>query len=177
MTETTVQFVPFSEEIFLRHAKQVESFFGTVGDANQVPITINTCRKLVAMHPHSLIYAVDDRGNVFGSICVIPTTKELSRRFVRGVITEKELFDQTPVQAHYGALYLCSIFVVPAYQGKGYAQALVRRAAELLQPDFASADLFSWTVTGKGKRLVKGMEKKYGRKINLRSVPPASKKD
>lgn len=61
-------------------------------------------------------------------ILVIPTTFELVNQFLEKQISEKELFDLTPLNTNYEALYLSSALVLEEYRRKGIAKRLMMDA-------------------------------------------------
>jgi hypothetical protein len=83
-------------------------------------------------------------------VLIIPTTSELMHQFLEKKITEKELFDQTPVGIKYDALYLCSALVLDEYRRKGISQKLILEAVEKIRKDHPLKYIFAWPFSNEG---------------------------
>jgi hypothetical protein len=70
--------------------------------------------------------------------------------FLSKSISEKELFDQTPVGGSYDALYLCSAIVLPEFRRKGIAKELTLEAVEDIRNDHPLTALFVWSFSKEG---------------------------
>ena len=74
-------------------------------------------------------------------------------RFIAKKISEKELYELTPLITSYEALYLCSAMVLEEYRGKGIAKQLTLGAIESIQKDHPIRTLFVWAFTIEGEGL------------------------
>ena len=71
-------------------------------------------------------------------------------RFINREINEKELFDLTPEDAAYDALYLCSALVLPEYRQQGITKTLAATAIEKIRARHPIKALFSWPFSREG---------------------------
>jgi hypothetical protein len=83
-------------------------------------------------------------------LLVIPTTIELMNRFLTKEISEKELFELTPPDTSYEALYLCSGLVLEEYRRKGIIKGLALNAIEDIKKDHPLQCLFTWAFSKEG---------------------------
>ena len=83
-------------------------------------------------------------------LLIIPTTINLMNRFLAKQITEKELFNLTPPDTAYEALYLCSVLVLQEYRRKGITKRLALKAIEDIRKDHPLKCLFVWAFSKEG---------------------------
>jgi hypothetical protein len=81
---------------------------------------------------------------------VIPTTEELMNRFLSCEISEKQLFELTPVDVIYDAIYLCSALTLEEYRRKGIVKKLTLDAIHAICNDHPITSLFVWPFTPEG---------------------------
>jgi predicted GNAT family acetyltransferase len=74
-------------------------------------------------------------------------------RFLDNKISEKELYELTPLNISYEALYLCSAMVLPEYRRKGIAEKLTFKAIESIRKDHPIKELFVWAFSKEGEAL------------------------
>lgn len=152
----------------VEYSKRVsESFFGTHQDPEQIPITKESEQKLLALHPDTILYCVDDVGNARGWVIAVPTTVTLMQQFVCSTITEKELFDQTKIGDAFDALYLCSAFVMPEHRRTGCATAMCVEAVKRISGG-KPMELFYWAFSKEGEMLAQAVSKKFGVTLHAR---------
>lgn len=134
---------------FKRLVQLADEVFAVKNDPSQLDVNDEVLEKLKQMHPATV--ADKDEGNgPVAWVLVIPTTMELMKRFVKGDISEKELFDLTPVKATYEALYLCAALVLEEYRRKGIAHQLTLKAVETIRKDHPLQCLFVWPFSKEG---------------------------
>ncbi|MFH2094743.1 MAG: hypothetical protein ABIJ16_03500 [Bacteroidota bacterium] len=75
-------------------------------------------QKLKDMHP-STISEFSTNDGPAAWLLLIPTSTSLMEKFLKGNITERELFDMTPAGIHYEAIYLCSALVLEEFRRLG----------------------------------------------------------
>ena len=126
-----------------------DEVFAVKTDPNQLDVDQDVIAKLRKIHPATLSEYDDGNGPV-AWILVIPTTTDLMNRFLEHKISEKELFDLTPTDAAYDALYLCSALVLEEYRRKGIAGKLTVEAIERIRKDNPIKALFIWAFSKEG---------------------------
>ena len=143
-----------------------ERFYGTASHPDQIQINHDAEVKLRALHSHAVLCVIADHQPV-SWIVVVPTQKALARKFLDHAMTERALYDQTLSQSIYDALYLCSVFTLPAYRRKGYAADLLREVMKHI-PLTKDALLFGWLYSKEGEALYRAMQKEYPAKVEVR---------
>lgn len=73
-------------------------------------------------------------------------------QFVAGQITEKELFELTPVGGAYEAVYLCSALILEEYRRKGITKNLAVRAIEKIRKKHQLKAAFAWAFSAEGDK-------------------------
>src|SRR3972149_5058917 len=94
-----------------RMIKLAVEFFETKNDPEQISINRKTIKRLKRIHPASMMEKRNKKGPVAWML-VIPTTRDLMKKFISKKINEQELLMKTPVRTKYNALYLCSALVL-----------------------------------------------------------------
>lgn len=134
---------------FERLINLADKVFAVKTDPNQLDVDQDVIEKLRKMHPATLSEYDDGNGPV-AWILVIPTTTDLMNRFLEHEISEKELFELTPTDAVYDALYLCSALVLEEYRRKGIAGNLSVKAIESIRKKHPLKALFIWAFSKEG---------------------------
>ncbi len=134
---------------FERMIKLAEDVFAVKKDPNQLDVNQDVIERLQKLHPSTVSEYDDGKGPV-AWVLVIPTTLDLMNRFIEHKITEKELFELTPIGTSYEALYLCSALVLEEYRRKGIAKRLAVKAIENIQKDHPLKALFVWAFSREG---------------------------
>src|ERR1035437_7866301 len=114
---------------FERMIQLAEETFFVKNDPNQLDVNQDVIERLQKMHP-STVSEYDDGNGPVAWVLLNPTTLDLTNKFLEHKISEKELFNQTPLDAKYEALYLCSAMVLEEYRRKGIAKKFVLNAIE-----------------------------------------------
>lgn len=134
---------------FERMIQLADEVFATKSDPNQLDINEEVLDHLRAIHPATVSEYDDGKGPV-AWILLIPTTTELMNQFIEGSISEKELYELTPLNTKYETLYLCSAMVLEEYRRKGIAKRLTLKAVEAICKDHPIKSLFVWTFSKEG---------------------------
>lgn len=126
-----------------------DEVFATKSDPNQLDINEGVLDHLRKIHPATVSEYDDGHGPV-AWILLIPTTVELMNQFIKGIISEKELYELTPLGIKYEAVYLCSAMVLEEFRRKGIAKQLTLAALESIRKDHPIKSLFVWTFSKEG---------------------------
>jgi len=135
---------------FDRLVQLAEEVFAIRSDPSQLNVDQEVIERLLRIHPASVSEQRDDEGPV-AWLLLFPTTLELMDRFLEGSITEKQLFQMTPEQGTYDAIYLCSALVLEEYRRKGIIRKLALDAIESMRADHPIKVLFTWAFTPEGE--------------------------
>jgi GNAT superfamily N-acetyltransferase len=149
-----------------------DEVFDMKNDPQQLNVDQEVIRRLSSMHPSTLSEYVNGNGPV-AWVLVIPTTTKLMNWFLEGEISERELFDLTPLDVSYEALYLCSALVLDEYRRKGITKRLVLSALETIRKDHPLKALFVWPFTEDGDRAAEAIAKLTGLPLYRRKTPTA----
>jgi hypothetical protein len=132
-----------------RMIQLAEDVFAVKNDPDQLDVNQEVIERLKRIHPSAISEFVDGDGPV-AWILLIPTTLDLMNKFLENKITERELFDLTPLDIKYEALYLCSALVLEEYRRKGITKRLVLNAIENIRKDHPLKSLFVWPFSKEG---------------------------
>lgn len=143
---------PLIKNNYQRLVELADEVFSYKNDPQQLNVNPQVLDKLHQMHPSTLSDYSDENGPVLW-LLVIPTTMEIMHRFLNKEISEKELFELTPLNVEYEALYLCSALVLPEYRRKGITQQLLLEVIEAIKKDHPLKCLFVWPFTNEGDKL------------------------
>jgi hypothetical protein len=153
---------------YQRLIKLAEETFAMNNDPSQLQVDGEVRKRLVQIHPSTLSEFSDENGPV-AWLLVIPTLREVMERFIVKDITEKELFELTPLNVKYEALYLCSGLVLHEYQRKGIIKKLALKAIEDIRKDHPIQFLFNWAFTEGGDRAAEKLAELTGLPLLKRS--------
>jgi hypothetical protein len=112
----------------------------------------NVMEHLQLIHPDTISEYDDGNGPVCWILC-IPTTLDLMTQFINKEISEKELYELTPLNTKYEAIYLCSALLLEEFRGKGIAQRLGINAIENIKIAHSIKALFFWSFSKEGEKL------------------------
>jgi GNAT superfamily N-acetyltransferase len=138
-----------SSNNFERMIHLAEEVFAVKNDPDQLDVNQEVIERLQRLHPSTVSEYADANGPV-AWVLLIPTTTDLMNQFLEDKISEKQLFDLTPVNTNYEALYLCSAMVLEEYRRKGIALQLSMAAIENIRKDHAIKSLFLWPFSKEG---------------------------
>jgi len=133
--------IQLSDEVFLSRT-----------DPDQLNVDEKVMERLELIHPDTLSEYDDGNGPVCWILC-IPTTLDLMSKFIDQKISERELYELTPLNTKYEAIYLCSALLLEEFRGKGIAQNLAIQALENIKTDHNIKALFFWAFSKEGEKL------------------------
>ena len=134
---------------FERMLQLADEVFATKNDPNQLDVNEEVMEHLQRIHPESIAEYDDGQGPVCW-IIQIPTTRTLMEQFLANEISEKQLFELTPLDVPYQAVYLCSGMVLEEYRRKGIAKKLAFDALSKIRETHPIEALFVWAFTNEG---------------------------
>ena len=133
-----------------RMIELAERVFDARNDPDQLNVTPEVIDRLRRIHPATVSEYTDGNGPV-AWLLLIPTTYGLMNRFLEQEITERELFDLTPLDICYEAVYLCSAQVLEEYRRQGIIKRLALEAIERIRKTHPIQSLFAWPFTPEGE--------------------------
>jgi len=134
---------------FERMIQLADEVFDARHDPDQLNINEAVLERLRRIHPA----AVSEYDNGHGPVAwllLIPTTADLMNKFLDNRISEKELFDTTPLDTPYDGLYLCSAMVLEEFRRKGIMKQLALQAFASIRNDHPLQSLFVWSFSEEG---------------------------
>lgn len=134
---------------YKRLIKLAEDIFNVKNDPDQLDVNSEVLHKLELLHPATVSELSTDDGPV-AWVLVIPTTVDLMEQFLNKTISEKQLFNLTPVGAKYDALYLCSALVLEEYRRQGITKQLALEAIDKIRSVHPVEALFVWPFSDEG---------------------------
>jgi ribosomal protein S18 acetylase RimI-like enzyme len=134
-----------------RLTQLAEDVFAVKNDPDQLNVDHSVIVRLMKMHS-STLSEFDDGNGPAAWVLLIPTTHELMNKFLRHEISERELYELTPDDAVYDALYLCSALVLEEHRRKGITKRLTVEAIEDIRKDYPISTLFVWPFSPEGER-------------------------
>ena len=126
-----------------------DNVFAAKNDPDQLDVDWQVLERLRKIHP-STVSDFDEGMGPVAWVLLIPTTMELMKGFLEKKISEKQLYEKTPIGASYEAIYLCSALVLEEFRRKGIAKQLTLKAIQDIQKDHPIKALFVWTFTKEG---------------------------
>ena len=135
-----------------RMIQLADEVFSCRTDPDQLNLDENVMEHLQLIHPDTMSEYDNGNGPVCWILC-IPTTLDLMTQFINKEISERELYELTPLNTKYEAIYLCSALLLEEFRGKGIAQRLVVKALENIKIDHSIKALFFWAFSKEGEKL------------------------
>jgi hypothetical protein len=83
-------------------------------------------------------------------------------QFINKKISERELYELTPLNAKYEAIYMCSALLLEEFRGKGIAQGIAIKAIESIKIDHSIKALFFWAFSKEGEKLAEKLSRLIG---------------
>ena len=146
---------------FDRMIELVNTFFDTRNDPDQISVTKEERAKLDAIHPATMSELANEDGPIVW-ILLIPTTQAVMERFLKGVISEKQLLEETNPGESYDAIYLCSASVLPEFRRQGLAKKVGGDAIQSIRKDHPIKALYYWPFSDEGRELANAAAKNMG---------------
>ena len=137
-----------------RMIELADKVFSSRTDPDQLNMDENVMEHLQLIHPDTISEYDDGNGPVCWILC-IPTTSDLMTKFINKEISERELYELTPLNTKYEAIYLCSALLLEEFRGKGIAQRVGAKAIENIKLDHSIKALFFWSFSKEGEKLAK----------------------
>ena len=134
---------------FERLVQLADEVFAVKSDPSQIDVNAEVLERLYKLHP-ATVSAFDNGNGPVAWVLLIPTTLDLMNRFLERQISEKELFDLTPLEAKYDAVYLCSALVLEEFRRKGIASQLALTAIDNMCEMHQLKAVFVWAFTPEG---------------------------
>jgi GNAT superfamily N-acetyltransferase len=134
---------------FERMLQLADEVFATKNDPDQLDVNEEVIEHLQQIHP-ATVSEYDDGNGPVAWILLLPTTTELMHQFLEQKISEKELYEKTPSNISYDALYLCSAMVLAEYRRKGIAKKLTLKAVEAIRKTNPIKSMFVWSFSKEG---------------------------
>ncbi len=141
------------EELIQKQMKIAEEIYGTGSDPDQMPVTIESAKKLDRLCSGWLETEFDEAGEPISWAVVMPTQKVLAEKFLNKEITERDLLGMTEPAGAYDAVYIVSVITIPEYRGKGLGTKVVERAVSNM-PVTSDAVYFTWPTTKEGEAML-----------------------
>jgi GNAT superfamily N-acetyltransferase len=136
---------------FERMIQLADEVFAVKDDPTQLDVNHQVLDRLNKIHPASVSEYNEGNGPI-AWLLLIPTTLDLMNQFLQGEISEKELFDLTPLDKKYEALYFCSAMVLEEYRRKGITRQLSLSAIDAIRKDHPLRSAFVWAFSPEGDR-------------------------
>jgi GNAT superfamily N-acetyltransferase len=156
-----------SKNNFERMLQLADEVFAVKNDPEQLDVNQEVLDRLKRIHP-AKVGEYDDENGPVAWVLLIPTTLELMHQFLAHTISEKELFDRTPLAIKYDALYLCSALVLEEYRRKGIAKRLTLGAIANIRKDHLLKALFVWTFSKEGDLAAESLARYTSLPLNKR---------
>lgn len=134
---------------FERLIKLADEVFAVKDDPSQLDVNQDVLEHLHQMHTSTISEYNEGNGPV-AWVLIFPTTLDLMNQFLENRISEKELFDLTPLETTYNAVYLCSALVLEEYRRKGITKRLALQAIGNMRKDHPLKALFVWAFSPEG---------------------------
>jgi hypothetical protein len=152
---------------FERMIQLSDEVFSSRTDPDQLNVDKNVMEHLQRIHPDTISEYEEGNGPICWILC-IPTTLNLMTQFVDQKISERELYELTPLNTQYEAIYLCSALLLEEFRGKGIAQELCVSAIENIQKGHAIKALFYWSFSKEGEKLAEKISGLVGLPLHKR---------
>jgi predicted GNAT family acetyltransferase len=150
-----------SKSNFERMIQLSDEVFSSRIDPDQLNVNETVMEHLQLIHPDTISEYDDGNGPVCWILC-IPTTFDLMTQFINQKISERELYELTPLNTKYEAIYLCSALLLEEFRGKGIAQELAIKAIENIKMEHPIKALFLWAFSKEGERLAEKVSRLTG---------------
>lgn len=134
---------------FERLIQLADEVFAVKSDPSQLDVNQEVLERLKNIHPNTISEYNEGNGPV-AWVLLIPTTNDLMNRFLKSEISEKELFELTPPNTTYEAVYLCSALVLEEFRRRGITKQLCIGAIENIRKKHPIKAVFVWAFSPEG---------------------------
>jgi hypothetical protein len=134
-----------------RLIKLADEVFAVKSDPGQLDVDQDVLMRLKKIHP-ATISEYNEGNGPCAWVILIPTTLGLMNRFLANEISEKELYELTPLKAKYDAIYLCSALVLDEYRRKEITKQLALKAIEKMRKKHPLKAAFVWAFSPEGDK-------------------------
>jgi GNAT superfamily N-acetyltransferase len=141
-----------------RMIQLADEVFEVRSDPDQLDVNEDVLERLRRIHTATVSEYNEGNGPI-AWLLLIPTTSELMHRFLDKQISEKQLFELTPPDTSYEALYLCSAMVLEEYRRHGIIRQLALKAIDEIRKDHPLKTLFVWSFTKEGDIAAEALSK------------------
>jgi hypothetical protein len=152
---------------FQRMIQLSDEVFSSRTDPDQLNVNENVMEYLHLIHPDTIAEHDDGNGPICWILC-IPTTLDLMTQFINQEISERELYELTPLNTKYESIYLCSALLLEEFRGEGIAQQLCVKAIENIKIDHPITALFFWSFSKEGEKLAEKVSGLLGLPLHKR---------
>jgi GNAT superfamily N-acetyltransferase len=146
---------------FERLIQLADEVFAVKSDPSQLDVNQEVRERLHQIHPDT-ISAHDEGNGPVAWVLLIPTTTDLMNRFLKNEISEKEMFNLTPLNIEYDAIYLCSALVLDEYRRKGITRQLALKAIENIRTTHPLQAAFVWAFSSEGDLAAEAIARSAG---------------
>ena len=152
---------------FERMIQLADDVFASKNDSEQLDVDESVLEGLGRIHP-ACVSEYDDGTGPVAWVLIFPTTKKLMELFLAKKISEKQLFESTPLGEAYDVIYLCSAMVLEEHRSKGIAKRLALNSIEQIRKDHLIESFFVWAFTNQGRSLASELANSLSLPIHFR---------
>lgn len=138
-----------------------DKVFAVKSDPSQLDVDQDVLARLKKIHL-ATISEYNEGNGPCAWVLLIPTTLGLMNRFLANEISEKKLFDLTPLNSAYDAIYLCSALVLEEFRRKGITKQLALSAIEEIGKTHQLKAAFVWAFSPEGDLAAETIAKQAG---------------
>ena len=129
-----------------------------IGDETMVEPTIKNSEKLIFLEKNNFVCYKADNKPVAWSL-VLPTSRENAEKFLSGVITESELFNESIKKPSFESLYLFAVITMPNYRKNGLGSSLMKYQILYFKKKYQVNDFYAWILSLEGEKLAESLKK------------------
>ena len=152
---------------FMRMMQIIDEVFSTREDPDQLQVDESVIARLQELHPATLSEFNDGNGPAIW-VLIIPTVKEMMEKFLKGEISEQELFNRTKPAMKFDCIYLCSATALRYSRHQGRTLKMTVDSINAIRKDFPIEALFVWPFSEEGKKLAASVGEVCGMEVFFR---------
>jgi ribosomal protein S18 acetylase RimI-like enzyme len=154
-------------------AALTEKYFNTSGDTEQLQINSDNKQWFRKNFPESLTVIKEDN-KIIGLAFVFLSDDYSMQKFISGEMSENELTEYfkknySSQKKDFTNLYLCSVFIIPEYRGRGLGEQVLLAKIEEMSHNVNLRSLFYWAYSDVGEHISKNIAKKTTLLLHRRS--------